>query len=353
MAKSKWGCCIPELNSDDVYVVCTECNKNYHYACLSLDEMSLSLEMQAIWSCPECIRNTPKPTKKDDTPVRNVTITRGNRRPVPTSPQTERNQTITRAGVRETMQDVMNQNMKDILTKMQDTICKMFDKQLKPIKDELFEIKESMNFINSQYEDMKKDNESCKLKILELETRNDVLQCTVNDLSQRVNQMEQHTRQNNVELQCVPEGKNENLVKIVFELSKVVGCQLKESDILYCSRTAKLNRTSPRPRSIIVQLASPGLRDQFLAATITYNKGKSIEKKLNSTSIGISGKCTPIFVAEHLSPTNKALHAAARSRAKETGYKFVWVRNGRIFMRKREDTDHVLVKSMDMLNNIH
>lgn len=353
MANSKWGCCMPEIDNDDGFIMCRKCKKNYHYACMSLDETLLNSEMRAVWSCPECIRNTPKTTRKDNTPIRNVNFARGSKRQAPTSPPTPGNQTITRDDVREAVQEVINQNMKDILSKMQESIAKMFDKELKPIKEELFEIKESMNFINNQYEDMKKDNETCKIKILELETENVELNTTINNLNQRVNQMEQQTRQNNIELQCVPENRNENLMTIVSELGKVVNCQLKESDILHCTRTAKQNRDSPRSRSIIVQLASPRLRDQFLAATIKYNKGKPFENKLNSALLGISGRFTPIFVAEHLSPTNKALHAAARKRAKEIGYKFVWIRNGRIFMRKNDETNYVMVKNMDMLKNIN
>lgn len=302
---------------------------------------------------PNVLVTPLKPMRKDNTPTRNVTITRGSKKQTLPSPPTPGNQAITRHDVREAVQEVLNENMKDIILKMQESINKMFDKELKPIKDELFEIKESMNFINTQYEDMKKNNEACKLKILELETKNEELSVTVNDLNLRVNQMEQQSRQNNIELQCVPENKNENLMTIISELGKVVGCQLKDNDILHCSRIAKMNRTSPRARSIIVQLASPRLRDQLLAATIKYNKGKSLENKLNSTLLGMTGNRTPIFIAEHLSPTNKALHAAARKRAKDTGYKFVWIRNGRVFMRKSDEANYVLVKNMDMLKSIY
>ncbi|CAH2088155.1 unnamed protein product [Euphydryas editha] len=90
-----------------------------------------------------------------------------------------------------------------------------------------------------------------------------------------------------------------------------------EIDILNCTRTAKLKRSSPRPRSIVVQLSSPRLRDELLAASIKYNKGKPLERDR-----------TPVFVCEHLSPTNKVLHAAARKRAKEAGY------NGELFYER-------------------
>lgn len=57
-------------------------------------------------------------------------------------------------------------------------------------------------------------------------------------------------------------------------------------------------------------------------------------------------------MTEHLSPANKALHAAARTRAKEAGYKYVRIRNGRVYMRKSDDSDYILVKDTEMLKKI-
>lgn len=353
MSNSKWGCCVPEYGNNDNFILCINCKKKYHYACMSLDEISFSTERRANWYCPECNRNTPKGSKKDSTPISNVTNVRGSKRQALTSPPMQASKNVTRDDILDAVQEAMGQHMQDFMSKMQGTIATLFDKELKPIKDELLEIKESMNFINNQYEDIKSENEDYKRKIIELETQNKVLNATVNDLNNRVNQIEQHSRQNNVELQCVPEHINENLVSIVNELGKTVGCILKDGDILHCTRAAKLNRTSPRPRSIIVQLASPKLRDMLLASTIKFNKGKLPENKLNSTLLGVSGKPTPVYVAEHLSPTNKTLHAAARTKAKGIGFKYVWVRNGKIFMRRSDETDYVLVKNMDHLKNIN
>lgn len=96
--------------------------------------------------------------------------------------------------------------------------------------------------------------------------------------------------------------------------------------ILNCTHTAKENRSPPRPWSIIIQLSSPRLRNELLPASIKYNKGKSFESKVNTALLGFPGDSSLVFVCEYLSPTNKALHASARIRTKEAGYKFVWIR---------------------------
>ncbi|CAH2090658.1 unnamed protein product [Euphydryas editha] len=60
----------------------------------------------------------------------------------------------------------------------------------------------------------------------------------------------------------------------------------------------------------------------------------------------------PVFIQEHLSPQNKALHAAVRIRAKEKGYKYVWVRSGKIFVRKSEDSGYLFIRNMVDLNKL-
>ncbi|CAK1584852.1 unnamed protein product [Parnassius mnemosyne] len=96
---------------------------------------------------------------------------------------------------------------------------------------------------------------------------------------------------------------------------------------------------------------SPRTRDTFLAASIMYNKANPNEK-LNSNLLGIGGAKENVYVVEHLSPTNKYLHAAARKKAKELNYKFVWVRRGRIFMRKSETSDYKYIRDLETLDSL-
>lgn len=120
---------------------------------------------------------------------------------------------------------------------------------------------------------------------------------------------------------------------------KTFGCQQKKNNILNCTRTAKENRSYPRPRSKIIQLSSPRLRNELLAASFKYNKGKPHVSKVNTTLLEFPGYSTPVFVCDYFSPTNKTLHAAAKKRTKEAGYKFLWIRNERMFCRKSNEIE--------------
>ncbi|CAB3234189.1 unnamed protein product [Arctia plantaginis] len=173
----------------------------------------------------------------------------------------------------------------------------------------------------------------------------------ITNLTMRICQLEQQSRSNNVEIQCVPENRRENLIHVVTNISKVVGCNVEDKDIINCTRVAKLDNKNSRPRSIVVQLASTRLRDQLLASTLSYNR-QNPHNKLNNSHLGYAGPKTPIFIAEHLSPSNKSLHAAARLKAREKGYRYVWVRNGRIYVRQKENADKILIKNMSTVQSM-
>ncbi|KAL4720094.1 hypothetical protein ACJJTC_000001 [Scirpophaga incertulas] len=137
----------------------------------------------------------------------------------------------------------------------------------------------------------------------------------------------------------------------IRRIADVVSLKLQDKDILNCTRVAHKNKDSKAPRAIVVQLISTRCRDEFYSAVSRYNRSHP-KCKLGSSLLNFGGPTVPIYVSEHLSPANKSLHAAARIKARELTYKFVWVRNGRIFMRKDETSPFVHVKSEKTLDSL-
>jgi hypothetical protein len=205
-----------------------------------------------------------------------------------------------------------------------------------------------MTFFNGIFEDMKSDLEEKTALIRTLQNENGVLKTTVTELSNRVNLVEQSMRENNVEINGIPEHKTENLISIVAQLNKITGEPIGQNDILHATRVAKLTKDSERPRTVIVKFSSPKHRDSLLAAVAKFNKTNPKEK-LSTQHLGLGSVNKPVYVSEHLSPVNKALHAATRIKAKELKYKFIWIRNGRIFVRKDEFSESKLIRNRDTL----
>lgn len=209
------------------------------------------------------------------------------------------------------------------------------------------EIKSSISFVCSQYDDLNKIlNE--KIHIVDaLKIENDDLRSEVSKMNLKMESIEQQLRSSNLEIQCMPEHKNENLLNIINQMAKIVSYDLKESEIANYHRVPKLNKDSKRPRAIVVKFTSPRVRDNILASIKKFNK-EHPQEKLNSAHLGFTGSKQAVYVEEHLSPVNKKFHATARAVAKEKQYKFVWIRGGKVFIRKDINSRSILVNSVTL-----
>lgn len=342
----EWGCC--SAGNDDVnYTECSKCKKAYHHLCLFAGKNKpTSTKAPKDWLCPRCRESTTKASKNDNTPIRtaqNVTL-RPTKRPALSSPPNKQDYPVTREEIREIMEEILLKHMDDFK--------KQFCGELLSVKEEMRSINKAMDHMSDQVEDMVKKYKENHELIKTLQKHECEMQSNIINLTARINLLEQNARCKNIEIQCVPEKKSENLIGVVKKLGEVVGLDLKDDNIAHVTRTAKLNSEIKRPRSIIVELSNTRVRDSFLTAVTKFNRPKNVSDKLNSSHLGFTGPKSAIYVMEHLSPANKSLHAAARQTAKEKSYKYVWVRGGRIFMRKSDDTGYIFVRDNNVLNNL-
>ncbi|CAG4945058.1 unnamed protein product [Parnassius apollo] len=156
MSRSKWGCCLPQKDNDDDFIICSKCKKHYHMACVSLDITLFGTEMRTGWTCPECSRNISKSVKKDNTPVRNVSNVRGSKRPALHSPPTQETSSISRDDLREAIEEIMDKKIEEFFSRMEDRISMIIDSKMKPLEEDITEIKKFLNFADEKYEEMKK-----------------------------------------------------------------------------------------------------------------------------------------------------------------------------------------------------
>lgn len=353
-----WGCCEEDSDSTkDDCVKCQSCNTFHHILCLqptNTKEAAL-IKSNSNWKCPMCSISS-RCCKEDDTPIQphtNKNITkRSKKRVALSSPPHSIESALTTNDIREIIREELKKVMQESLSELNKNMCALLNSELKDLKNELQSIKDSMTFMNSQYEDVMRDFKSISATVEEVKLQNHKLHTTVHDLSHQIHILEQNARASNIEIQCIPESRNENIVNIVKQLGNAIGINIKEENISHCTRIAKKNRESTRPRSIIVQLNSPLSRDNILAAVTKFNRGKDKPNKLNTSHLGYKGESKPVYVNEHLSAYNKELHAATRIKAREKGYLYTWIRNGRIFVRKNANSEYRLIKDYESLKNL-
>nr|XP_026490603.1 uncharacterized protein LOC113396764 [Vanessa tameamea] len=218
------------------------------------------------------------------------------------------------------------------------------------MRTELDEVVKTVSFLSEIHDDQVNINKENSKLISNFVTENSTLQTKLGEITAALEGIEQRARDSNMEIQCVPESKSENLFTHIKQLANTVSYQLSEKDVLNCHRVAKYNPGNKRPRSIIIKMISPRVRDNFLAAIKLYNF-KNKDNKLISTHLGFTTN-RPIYAMEHLSPKNKQLHAATRIVAKEKKYEFVWIRNGKIFVRKNIKSEAKIVRDKDFLEKL-
>lgn len=369
------------------YLSCCLCTDNYHHTCLNFSDeqfLGFTKEYKDTWVCPSCRCSQPKSGDNSNTPVRGGTASTvpkkalppasraappraapsrtANSRsapttaaPAPAAPAPIRtdigqecdNVTL-RSKPRSNCQCLSGELIRDII---REELDRKFNSQIKDIQSKLSNIEVSLSFYGLEFDRINRESEAQKQLLNELRKDNEELRANSSDLARRVHRMEQLSRTENLEIQCVPEYKTENLYNTIQQIGKTIKCPVVDSDIQYCSRIAKLNNNSPRPRSVLVKFSSRRLRDTFLAGVIKFNRNNSADK-LNSAHLGIGGKKSAVFVSEHLTSETKSLHAAARLRAKQLNYKFVWVRDSKVFMRKTENSNYIHIKSADVLSSL-
>uniref|UniRef100_A0A2A4IUU8 FP protein C-terminal domain-containing protein n=1 Tax=Heliothis virescens TaxID=7102 RepID=A0A2A4IUU8_HELVI len=339
------------INGPDM-MKCCSCSLLYDLNCskVSRDYYALMMnEHKQAWKCPSCLNaesipssaSTPSssPTYNDDN---NVTIRGGKKKSKPTNVVPERSSIVSQEVLRDIIREEIGATLKTAIKELVTEHLINIDKKIAGFDD-------TISFNNNILEEMKmKLNE--KVCIIEkLEKENAELRSNVNDLTSRLNLVEQHMRECNIEITGMPEYQTENLANVVLQLGKAVECPVTIEDIQHVTRVAKLNKDNNRPRAVVLKLRSRAVRDNLLAAVTKYNRSHTNDK-LSSRHLGMGGKREPIYVSEHLSPHNKHLHAATRLKAKETEYKFVWVRDGRIYAKKNETSQAICIRSFETLN---
>lgn len=344
------------------YLVCCFCHKLYDLVCANVSEKrfhnTMSKDRKESWKCQEC-RNKERKGDNTDTPVRaarpdlspdsdnsNVTVRRMEKRTKSSQPMLNPDDKLDlMANIREIIREEVN-------TVIKETVKEIINDQMKSIRELVTDFQNSISFFNDQYEKFKFEISEKNTTIKKLEDEAERMKKNHIDLKLQVDSLEQQLRAQNLEIHCVPESKSENLTTAVLQLSKTIGCEMKEEDITHSQRISKANPQSSRPRSILVKFKNQTNRDQFLHCTAKFNRANG-SCKLDTHHLGIAADPPRrIFVVENLSPSNRALHFAARQRGRELNYKFVWVKSGRVYMRKTESSEYLHIRNLEQLQTL-
>lgn len=326
---------------------CATCLYYYDLQCLTIKQEkydALSEELKKKWTCPSCVSKQPK-LDNTQTPVRpvptnlheatyNINVNRGSGRGRK-MPQSEGEEDFAELlaeirAMRLELQDIRQQNSELGLLRAEIT----------HLKDQLTAVSSTLTGTASDYK--------CAIEVRDREIL--TLKATVEGLHATMGIKAQQDLRNELEIIGIPEPENENLLHTVLLLSKKIGVDVSEQDVdgVYRAgpkKSPKGNAAEPPsfigkknlPRPVVVRLVRRAKRDEVI---------KSAKTRKNLTSEGISdGPTRDVFVNERLTKENRLLFRQTKLRASEHNFRYVWVREGSILVRKAEKAAAILIRS--------
>lgn len=299
-------------------VQCKDCNGMFHGSCVNLsqDDVDYMVAENSIWRCPPCQK------------IRRVSL---------------------RDEAKEIGADrVSNEDMIKFLQEMKEELKTHTNKQLKSLEADLGK---SVENCHEKITELIKtvSEQSSALKEFEklfdaMKQENTTLRAKVRSLEQQLDDTDQYTRINCLEINGVPETNNENVVEIVQTIGKVLQVTVSAEDIDACHRLGP--KQDGRRRGIIVKFVRRHMKEEML-------RKRKIKRNLNTSDIGMaSGPAEVVYMNESLSPARRKVLNAARSLRKEQGFTFVWVKNGKVFLRKDEGSKAIMLTNMDQLTDL-
>ena len=225
------------------------------------------------------------------------------------------------------------------------------------------EVVHSLSFLSNKYDELFN-----KVSVLEdnnkqLNTENQRLKSESSNLSNvcaslkvAIDELEQYSRRDCLELRGIPSSRDENTDDIVIKVASLVNINIKKEDISVSHRIrnsgirggSTVNSSSSRDMepAIIVKFIKRDVRDAL------YHSRSRLKDK-STKDIGFSRRAeNNIFIAENLTRKRKLLFNACLKFKKDHGFRFIWTQHGRILLRKDTESPAIHVKDENDLQGI-
>lgn len=215
-------------------------------------------------------------------------------------------------------------------------MAKLLEELKSELRQDIRTLTESVKYCSDTCDgvnEIQKDMKELKLEIRRLVDKNLDLEKENKNLRDRLDELEQHHRLNNVEIKGLPVDCDE--VEIVKEIGKKLGEEIVDTDIDICHR---VDIPHSKDRNVIVRFSRRSKRNAVLA--------KAKKMRLTTEALGFEGASKPVFLNEHLTQKNKRLLGAAIAKKKSVAWKYVWTSNGKVLARRGESTSILRISTM-------
>lgn len=226
----------------------------------------------------------------------------------------------------------------DLLLEKQELLSSEFKKMTLLVES----YKASLDFTVSKVHDFENDLDALK-------TENCFLKKTMSSLLGRIEELEQRSRITNLEITGLPETPGENAMALAVQTVKAIGVTNAESIVKVAHRVPTKSKSGIKP--LIVQF---DFRSSKTLVLETFKKKRKEEGSagVKASTIHPSFPNNKVFFNEHLAPHNRKLLNSVKDFAKSRGFRYVWVQDCKIFMKKEDGCKSYMIKNVESLETI-
>lgn len=203
------------------------------------------------------------------------------------------------------------------------------------LKETVVGIETSVQLMSDQYDSILSHMKEQDRELKDLKKRVEAIEqsekeAKLKQLQLQVNDLEWRSRKLNLEFHGIPKTEGEDLISKVNNIAeKLEMPELSQSDVTAIHRLPSKPDKIP---GIIIKFASQTTRDAWL------------DRRARLRNAGINA-----YVSENMTTYNRELLAKTKEWAKGKGFLYVWHRNGKLFVRRKDGERSYIVKNEDDL----
>jgi hypothetical protein len=183
-----------------------------------------------------------------------------------------------------------------------------------------------------------------KIEVAKMKKGMDLQDDQMKIMQEEIDDLKQAARANTLKIDGFPESNgSENIKEVVCNfMNEKLNIPMFHWEIDSCFRVGKKVPDDEKPRRIVMQLLSQEKRRRIL----------SEKKKLRNIKAADGKKELPIYINEDIIPKTAEIAQAARLAVKNGTLNHTWIMNGKVHVKKGQDADMVVIKSMSILNEL-
>lgn len=223
-------------------------------------------------------------------------------------------------------------------------------KEMHDFRSEFKDMGVSINSTHEKVDELKTmfcqhrvDIDACLQDIDTLKSENTSLKNELNKLREEVCSQQQYSRRNTVDIQGVPETKQENIVEVVKRVAKVLRFELK-TEMIDAVHRLPGDRRDSKPRGIILKFVRRLDCDDLL-------KLAKVKRGFFASELGLQSE-SKVYVNPSLCKMYRELLYLAKNAVRDGFIKFAWHSNGRILVRRREGQPAIHITTRDQLRRL-